>query len=172
MRARIDRWTWRNIPSVVGYQILGVEGELVSTPLVGQLGGDLTAVFNWRSGEIGLLGGYSGKAGLGAGEKGSISLTGGPVATWGASSLKPLTEGDYQGSLSGGIAAGPNVGLSLDVSLSADGFDLEVDPVSGMPVTTVALQGSAGLGAGADVAVTGGIPYTNYSWLLSSKELY
>ena len=64
-----------------------------------------------------------------------------------------------------------NVGLPLDGNISADGFKLTIDPVSGEFVTTAGINGSMGVGAGADVALTGGIPYMNYSWLLWSMQL-
>ena len=169
----VDQWAWHNIPSTVGYQIAGVDVDGVFSPLVLTGGVDLTVVFNWRSGEVGLLGGVGGQVGAGAGEKVSISWNGGPVASFGASSLEPLAGTDYEVGLSASVAPAINVGVTGEAGVSTDSFtQLTVDPVSNMHVTTIGFKVSKGAGAGADVSLTGGIPYMNYSWILGAIELW
>jgi len=170
--AEVDEFLWK-VPSTIGYKVIGIEGDFCFMPFTGNGGGDLTAVGNWRSGEIALLGSGGAQLGGGVGEQGGISVTGGPVATWGASTVEPLAGGDWQGSISGDVGLGGRLGLSIDGSLSAD-KDLSptVDPVSKQYITTVGLTGSYGTGGGADVAITGGAPFMNNTWILLYLDLW
>jgi len=168
----IDAWYWRNIPSTVGWECSNPEGEYVAFPgtINGQVGE--TFLFNWRQGEVGMLAGYDVQAGLAIGEKAAGGIGTGPVVSYGASSLEPLAGGDYVGSVSASLVVVNGGGLGYTRSTSADGFIPTVDPVSNRLVIGHNVHFSYAKGAGADVSVTGGVPYMNYSTFLWRFNLW
>lgn len=171
--ADLDELTWFLVPSS-GVFIVGGGGNAaipIAAPwaLVGSGGGKLVFVFNWRSGEVGVIRGYGGQVGGGVGAKVGGGINFGPGLVWGASSVENLAGSEYE--VSASVTAGEGIygGVAIDGSLSARGSEFlskpSIDPVSGNPIIGLDVQLLVGVGAGAKAALTGASPAMNRSEL-------
>jgi len=165
----IDRKVWKEKPSVVGVQGFAELGSIL--PLfgaigpAGEIGADLTLLFNWRSGEIALVKGKGVAIGGGAGG-GIISFGGGygVFAAWGASSNEVFEGGDWKLNISGAAAAVLGLEGGLELSIQAgDNSPVAIDPVSGMPIIGVAVKGATETAVELEGSITFSPPILNDS---------
>jgi RHS repeat-associated protein len=139
-----DRWLWDNVPSAVGWKLIGISGQAgvclegAVTPV------EVTFVFNWRTGQFSVVYSVSGNYYIGTPTGASYAFSGGPVAIYGLSNNQDLSGWDAFGGVSIGADAFAVAGGEMTGSRSMNTGDLNdgwyIDPQSGRTIDTQQLS--------------------------------
>ena len=166
----IDNYLWEQVPAALGAYVKGDLSGGVGAGIGVSAG--KTYLFNWRSGEMGVITGGGVEAGLYVGEETTWGGGAGLSLVRGASTLKACAGSDWNVSISADATAVIGAGIDYSRSYSAGPrLGLEVDSFSGRHITGDSIGISTGVGQGAVLKFTGGAPFMNYSWVNFRTDL-